>query len=113
MKFKWRFRGTSWGEDFAWTYKRNYKAELVDQDGDYYLAYIEETSGDKPKIILSLGGMDEVMTEERAEEILRLLASGQPFEPNDAEKSCAEYKFHPENINYMPKTPYELAQEAL
>lgn len=113
MKFKWRGRCTSFGQEEAWTYKRNYKAELIDQDGDFYWAHISETSTGKSKNILTVGGFDQVIGADRAEEILKILARGQAFEPSDAEKSCREYEFNPENINYMEKTPYELSQEVV
>lgn len=109
MKFKWRYRSTSYGEEFAWTYKRNYKADLSDMDGDMYEACITETTTNKT--IFRVFDSHELVDMDRAEEILKALAKGQSFEPTDAEKSAYKYEFYPENINYMEKTPYELQQE--
>ena len=108
MQFKWRHKTTRCGEEFAWTYKRNYKVDLRDMDGDMYEACITETTTNKT--VFRVFDSHELVDMDRAEDILKALAKGQSFEPTVDEKSAYKYEFYPENINYMEKTPYELEQ---
>lgn len=114
MKFKWRFKASRFEEYFCWTYKRNYKAVLTDTDGERYSFEVYEVSDPNDhNLIYRIESADQIVTKERAEQILFGLARFGKLEPLDSEKNAYEYRFYPENINYMEKTPYELSQEAL
>lgn len=111
--YNWRSRNLGCDLYCEWTYRRNYKAEIHDYDGDFSDYRIYENSDSKnPKLILEFSGFDSYVYKycerERCEQILAILAKRQDLILNDHELSCAKY--YPENINHVEKTDYELSK---
>lgn len=88
----WKSRNLGCDHIFSWAYKRNFKAEVHDLDGDRFRYSILEISNkDVPKIVVQMEASSfPYNIHERCEQLIRGFAKGKLPALNKLEKSLIE-----------------------